>query len=396
MKIDIIFLIVLSIIIAYTFLINKVETMTNETSTTTDQIKEAVKQQYLADVESIRNLSVVATKLQTDGLTVPAHMNIKGKLNIGSDSNAKDLPDSLSLSVDNTTADTSIRLKTKADDTKNVLLINRDGHFTINNKNGDLFGVNQTGRTYNISTGDNVYDFIGRGDSPYITIRKEGEEDKKAWYMQNYKIDGTSKLFRFGVHNEGAKLDIYQNGNVNFTGDIYTPGRLQVNSDITASKNVNVNGLVLEKRNRARYIRVGNTDSTIAKDNWTLIELRAYDNNGNNVSQGKPVTVLQGRAYENTNTPASNITDGRIFNSPKELHDNWNLGYHGGPGLNVLQIDLGAEIDLAQIELFNRWNGDVAWRMDGTTIELFGADGNRNRIIYTGLWNVQYSQTYLL
>jgi hypothetical protein len=51
---------------------------------------------------------------------------------------------------------------------------------------------------------------------------------------------------------------------------------------------------------------------------------------------------------------------------------------------------------LAQIELFNRWNADIAWRMDGTTIELFGADGNRNRIIYTGLWNVQYSQAYLL
>ena len=33
----------------------------------TDQIKEAVKQIYLADVESIRNLSAVATNLQKDG-----------------------------------------------------------------------------------------------------------------------------------------------------------------------------------------------------------------------------------------------------------------------------------------------------------------------------------------
>jgi hypothetical protein len=388
MKIDIIFLIVLSIIIAYTFLINKVEKMTNDTPSTTDQIKEAVKQHYLADVESIRNLSEVATKLQTDGLTVPAHMNIKGKLNIGSDSNAKDFPDWLGLSVDNTTADATIRLKTKADDTKNVLLINRDGHFTINNKNGDLFGVNQTGRTYNISTGDNVYDFIGRGNNPYITISKEGEYDKKAWYMQNYKIDETSKLFRFGVHGEGAKLDIYQNGNVNFTGDIYTPG------NIIASKNVNVNGLVIEKRNRARYIKVGNLDSTIAKDYWAPIELRAYDNSGNNVVQGKPVTVLQGSALNNT--PPGNITDGRIFNSPKELHDNWHLGYLGNAGTNVLQIDLGAEIDLAQIVLFNRWSENDDWRMDGTTIELFGADNNRNRIIHTGLWHRQYSKEYLL
>jgi hypothetical protein len=40
-------------------------------STTVDQIKDAVKQIYLADVEAIRNLSAVATKLQADDLTVP-------------------------------------------------------------------------------------------------------------------------------------------------------------------------------------------------------------------------------------------------------------------------------------------------------------------------------------
>ena len=34
-------------------------------------IKDAVKQVYLADVEAIRNLSEVATKLQKEGLTIP-------------------------------------------------------------------------------------------------------------------------------------------------------------------------------------------------------------------------------------------------------------------------------------------------------------------------------------
>lgn len=33
---------------------------------------------------------------------------------------------------------------------------------------------------------------------------------------------------------------------------------------------------------------------------------------------------------------------------------------------------------------------------DGTTIELFGADGIRNRILYTGLWYQQYSKEYVL
>jgi hypothetical protein len=34
--------------------------------------------------------------------------------------------------------------------------------------------------------------------------------------------------------------------------------------------------------------------------------------------------------------------------------------------------------------------------MNGTTIELFGADGQRNRIIHTGLWHRQYSKEFLL
>jgi hypothetical protein len=80
MKIEIIFLIVLTIIIAYIFVLYspsaytplrgyKIEKMA-DTPSTVDQIKDAVKQIYLADVEAIRNLSAVATKLQADGLTV--------------------------------------------------------------------------------------------------------------------------------------------------------------------------------------------------------------------------------------------------------------------------------------------------------------------------------------
>ena len=44
-----------------------------------DQIKEAVKQVYMADVESIRNLSNVAAQLQAGGLTIPGDLTVKGK-----------------------------------------------------------------------------------------------------------------------------------------------------------------------------------------------------------------------------------------------------------------------------------------------------------------------------
>ncbi len=47
-----------------------------------DQIKEAIKQVYIADVEAIRNLSNVATQLQAGGLTIPGNLTVKGSFNI--------------------------------------------------------------------------------------------------------------------------------------------------------------------------------------------------------------------------------------------------------------------------------------------------------------------------
>ena len=49
---------------------------------TSVDIKEAISQIYLADVEAIRNLSEVASKLQKDGgLTIPGNLTIRGSFN---------------------------------------------------------------------------------------------------------------------------------------------------------------------------------------------------------------------------------------------------------------------------------------------------------------------------
>lgn len=188
-------------------------------------IKDVVKQVYLADVEAIRNLSEVSTKLQAGGLTVPSNLNIRGKMNIGSDANSKDFPDWLGLSVENA-GDSHIRLKTKNDENKNVYLIDRDGNFRINTHGiGDMFGVNRDGHTYNIHTGDHVHHFVGKGDNPYITLSKDGEFNNKSWYLQNVKNDGSNKIFRIGVHAEGPKLDIHRNGNAYVSGQLFAAGR---------------------------------------------------------------------------------------------------------------------------------------------------------------------------
>jgi hypothetical protein len=140
---QIVFNILLLTIILYIFWTN-IENF--EATPPTHQIKEAVKQVYLADVESIRNLSIIAKKLQEDGaLVTPTNMSIRGKLNINSSSNAKDLPANITLSVDNQ-ADATIRLKTKADDAKNIILTNNDGNLTMGNAKGaDLLNIKADG-----------------------------------------------------------------------------------------------------------------------------------------------------------------------------------------------------------------------------------------------------------
>ena len=78
---DLFFLIVFSIVIYHIYMSYKIEKMA-DTSTVSDQIKQAVKDIYLADVESIRNLSEVATKLQAAGLTIPGALDVKGNTTI--------------------------------------------------------------------------------------------------------------------------------------------------------------------------------------------------------------------------------------------------------------------------------------------------------------------------
>ena len=88
MKIDLVFLIVLSIVIAYLFMLYKIDCKVDKVDkienmadvSTIDQIKELIKQVYQADVEAIRTLSNVATQLQAGGITVPGQLKVGGKL----------------------------------------------------------------------------------------------------------------------------------------------------------------------------------------------------------------------------------------------------------------------------------------------------------------------------
>jgi hypothetical protein len=77
MKIDLVFLLVIFIFAIYYLGSTKnVEKMSN----VSNDIKEGIRQVYLADVDAIRNLSEVAKKLQTGGITNPGNLRVNGEI----------------------------------------------------------------------------------------------------------------------------------------------------------------------------------------------------------------------------------------------------------------------------------------------------------------------------
>lgn len=71
------------VLIGYLFYKQNIqENFSESDSDITQQIKDTIRTVYNADVESIRNLSEVATKLQEGTLTVAGDLTIKGKLKV--------------------------------------------------------------------------------------------------------------------------------------------------------------------------------------------------------------------------------------------------------------------------------------------------------------------------
>ena len=192
--------------------------MTN-TPTVSDQIKQAVKEVYLADVESIRNLSEVATKLQAGGLTVPGHTNVRGKMVIGTTSYAAELPAWLAMSVDDP-RDSHIRLKTKNDDAKNTYIINRDGKLVLH-AGGDVFSVGKDTTVINNK------------------LLANGEINTPAGHT--FKCTGRQHMTReellYILHKNGVVIGTEQGGN----------GKLSVQGDLSVGDKLCIGGTCIDE-----------------------------------------------------------------------------------------------------------------------------------------------------
>jgi len=217
------------------------------------------------------------------------------------------------------------------------------------------------------------------------------------------------------------KNGLQVNGNLIVTGTIKSTGAITSNGEIktldtnnnekaslnTVNSNTNSNSSSISslssststatsnitaqtKRKTARYIRVGNRNTDLRQDHWTLVKLKAFDINGTDVALHKPVSIIEGTCHIGSN--ANNITSSTAY---WHHGDNFRNGCHGTTGTTVLQVDLGGEHILNDIQLFNRYHDGVDNRLDGTTIELIGNDGvTVNRTIHTGIWHRQYSKEF--
>jgi hypothetical protein len=131
----------------------KTESMSN----ISNDIKEAVRQQYVADVEAIRNLSEIATKLQKEGLTIPGNLIVTGTITSngqiksnGEISNNNYSLSSLNGKIDNINSSLSTNINNQANSIKSTLSTNySDLERKINEYNNDyLWGVNRGGGIY--------------------------------------------------------------------------------------------------------------------------------------------------------------------------------------------------------------------------------------------------------
>ena len=306
------------------------------------------------------------------------------------------------------------------------IMIKNDGSIIGNNVNAKNITTDRLMFTNGIISDDMVF-------GPNAKIDKNGNIEGK-----NLKLKG--KI----VTNDLNFTNGYVSGNM-----VFGPNDTTVNAKINKDGDIEGNNLklkgnlivndILIKKNRARIIRVGNINSTdvmdensfknafsfsgnanatsttstekktdkslAAEDFWSLIEIRVFDDTGINRAANGTVKQITGKP--NPYTKVDNIIDGSIISINKENEAN---GYIGDKGKHLLEINLGDEYNISQIQLFNRHDPidptkpKVSDRMNDTIVELISDLNYKtvpqvlylNRRINTGLWDGIYYKEFIL
>ena len=199
---------------------------------TTDAIKTAMNTRYGADVEAIRNLSDLASRLIAGGLTVPGSLSVTGGVSI-SDENTMVLGNSNNLWLMNCykgDKNLGIRGNNGTGWTDSLFLLNQNGNMTlkggltvnsINMNSSDISNVNAIG-----INGENIL-FIDNGT-------------QNKWLINNYRNDTKLGFRGWNDTTKGWTDTIFsldQNGTVTINGNLSVTGNISCNGS-NSSKNV--------------------------------------------------------------------------------------------------------------------------------------------------------------
>jgi hypothetical protein len=123
----ILFIVIIFLLFHIYYKIDQIKEPMTETDISS-QIKDAVKQIYMIDVDSIRNLSEVATKLQKEGLTIPGNLTVTGNINTNGGITSASINTNGAITLG----------KINLSDTENSLRIkNQNGFVDIGSKNNE-------------------------------------------------------------------------------------------------------------------------------------------------------------------------------------------------------------------------------------------------------------------
>ena len=218
MKIDLIFLIIIGLFVFYSFSQEK-ETMADIGNI--DQIKEAVKQVYAADVEAIRNLSAVATQLQAGGLTVPGNLITKGAILTEHDISHPDKGDGAFYRSEgqlNIASDDLIRFRSSTTKQTKIEMNVNDGSLKLGswtikeNPHGNLMFL-KDGAKY-----DNDYWKIPQ-DTGFIVLSQDGN-------IWSNRSTGRGWLADNKLNVSGGNV-----GSLNINGNLSMNGRIALNDN---------------------------------------------------------------------------------------------------------------------------------------------------------------------
>ena len=226
-KTEFLLLILIFIIIYFSWKINCIEKKNIEhftTTTTEEHIKRAVKQIYLADVEAIRILSNFAIQLSHNGYNIPGNITFDSVI---TNSSAINSPGITMGAIINGPASLTSSVKINKTLTVDDIIVVNNGNVKVVDPNPRILLTNP---------------FKGSGNMiPTATEWViEVSESKLAFWR--YQTNSNATLEKIG---KSPLLELYNNG------EIVINGHLEVTNSITADKKVTISGLTtLNKLNK--------------------------------------------------------------------------------------------------------------------------------------------------